>query len=189
MSELSRPFPRLQIAQLEGRGQSTRYKQIQFQRLHQALTTSAPAIKLAIQADSGHTTNEVELEFTLALSELRVLYDSLDLPKELDTLRKVTVGQDNLERTKPAGIVYIVPAKWCLFHAIISPLGAALAAGNCVILEVGGLCQRVVLSTITDIVLLATSNYRSRLLAVEEAVDRSLGCRLLCHFHLSTCHR
>lgn len=137
MSTLSLPFPRLQIAQLEGRGQSTLYRQAQFRRLYKSLTTSAPAIKLAIQADSGHLPNEVEFEFTLAISELRNLYNSLDLAQELDSLRRVTKGQDNVERTKPVGIVYIVPATWSLFYSAISPLGAALAAGNCVILEVG----------------------------------------------------
>lgn len=136
MSTPSLPFPRLQIAQSEGRGQSTLYKQAQFRRLHKSLTTSAPAIKLAIQADSGHLQNEVEFEFTLAISEIRDLYTSLDLAQALEIHRKVTKGHDNVERTKPVGIVYIVPATWSLFYSVISPLGAALASGNCVVLEV-----------------------------------------------------
>lgn len=99
--------------------------------------TSASAIKLAIQADSGHSPNEVEFEFTAAISELKDLYESCNLAQELDSLRRVTKGENNAERTKPVGIVYMVPSTWSLFYSVISPLGAALAAGNCVILEVG----------------------------------------------------
>lgn len=136
MSKLAVLFPRLQIARLEGRGHSILHKQAQIRRLHKALTTSVHAIKLAIQADSGYLPNEVEFEFTSAVAELRDLYTSLDLAQELDSFRRVTEGRDNAERTKPVGIVYVVPTMRTLFYSAISALGAALAAGNCVILEV-----------------------------------------------------
>lgn len=130
------PFPRIQISQLEERAQSIRHKQLQFHHLYAALTKSAAELKLAVQADLGQTLAEVDFEFTLALSELRTHYNYLNLKKDLETARRIEFGTENPEGTRPVGIVYIVPAKWNLCYSVLSPLGAAMAAGNCVILEV-----------------------------------------------------
>lgn len=129
-------FPRLQISCLEGRAHGTRHKQAQFQSLHEKLKNSSDAIKAAITADSGHTTSEVEFEFSLALSELRLHFNSLNLQTELAIARKIEAGHDNIGKVRPAGIVYILPQKQNLFYSVISPLCAAIAAGNCVVVEV-----------------------------------------------------
>lgn len=136
MSTLSRPFPRLQISVLERRAQSTLHKQAQIRQLFSALNSSASAIKLAIQLDSGIQPREAELEFVLALTELRELYGALDIANELDNQRRISDDKDNLERVNPHGIVYVVPGTLSLFYSSVSPLAAAIAAGNCVVLEV-----------------------------------------------------
>jgi acyl-CoA reductase-like NAD-dependent aldehyde dehydrogenase len=136
MATTSRSFPRLQVSCLEGRAQSTRFKQAQFHSLHETLKKSSDAIKAAIAADSGHTPREVDFEFSLALSELRLHYDSLNLVTELANSLKIESDLENIDRVRPVGMVYILPQKQNLFYSVISPLGAAVAAGNCVVLEV-----------------------------------------------------
>lgn len=128
----AKPFSRIQIANLEGRAQSLRLRQSLFHSLHHALTTSERAIKSAIVAESGDSDTDIALEYSLALSELRTHYDSLDLKAEV----KLAHSLEDPTGTTGVGIIYIVPAQQNLFYSVVSPLCAALAAGNCVVLEV-----------------------------------------------------
>lgn len=136
MPPTAMPFPRLQIAQIDGQGQPTLRKQAHLRRMFETLTRSASTITLAIQSDSSHSAKEVKLELSLALFELKSLYESLDLAADLRSSQDVPLNQNNLARMRPTGIVYIVPTKHCLFYSAISPVAAAIAAGNAVILEV-----------------------------------------------------
>lgn len=136
MATISKEFPSIQISHLDGRAHSYRYKQAQFHRLYDILTKSASTLKLAIQADSVLTSIEADFEFARTLLELRTHYDSLDLEGDLKAARKVESGVDNVARTRPLGIVYIIPSKSSLAFSILSALGAAIAAGSCVIVEV-----------------------------------------------------
>ncbi|KAK1044792.1 hypothetical protein LTR74_018256 [Friedmanniomyces endolithicus] len=129
------PFPRVQASFLDGRAQSTRHKQAQFHRLFEAATGSAHAIKLALQADSGNSLAEVDLEFSLALSSLKQHYSSLDLKKQLQSDRQIEIGEGNAGRRRPLGIVYIIPSKWAPFYSIVSAWAAATAAGCPVLCE------------------------------------------------------
>ena len=136
MSTTSMLFPRIQSSQLDGRAQSFRHRQVQLHRLYEALTTSSSKTKLAIQADAILSSTEVDFELTQALTEFRIHYESLDLKKDLESARKIETGVDNVENTRPVGVVYIIPSRWNLTFSVISALGAAIAAGSCVIVEV-----------------------------------------------------
>ncbi|KEF60635.1 uncharacterized protein A1O9_02196 [Exophiala aquamarina CBS 119918] len=135
MATISKEFPNIQISHLDSRAHSYRYKQAQFHRLYDILTKSSSTLKLAIQADSVLTSMEADFEFASTLLELRTHYDSLDLEKDLRAARKVELGLDNIERTRPVGIVYIIPSKSSLAFSVLSALGAAIAAGACAIVE------------------------------------------------------
>jgi acyl-CoA reductase-like NAD-dependent aldehyde dehydrogenase len=126
------PFARIQIAHLEGRSQSLRLRQTLFHSLHATLTSSESAIKQAIAADTGNSDADIALEYSLALSELRAHYETLDLKTEVTLAHSI----ENPTGTTNVGIVYVIPAQRTLFYAVLSPLCAALAAGNCVVLEV-----------------------------------------------------
>ena len=80
-------FARIEIANLEGRAQSTRFRQKLLHSLHAALRSSETIIKDAIRADTGHTDSEIALEYTLAISELRTHYESLSLEEDLKNQR------------------------------------------------------------------------------------------------------
>lgn len=125
-------FSRIEISCLEARPQSIRLRQNLFHSLHSALKSSEKRIKDAITDDTSHDDWDINLEYTLAISELRVHYDSLS-PEEYHKSNKLV---DNLQATTSVRIVYIIPSKQNLFYSVISALTAALAAGNCVVLEV-----------------------------------------------------
>ncbi|MCJ1472615.1 hypothetical protein MMC13_001264 [Lambiella insularis] len=129
------PFPRVVIASLEGRPQSIRYRHSQLRQLQTQLINSKETIISAIKADFDHTDLEADFECALLLSELRQHYEALDPPKELAKRRQIADGKDSIGKTKSVGIVYIVPSKHTLLYSALSPLCAAIAAGNCVIVE------------------------------------------------------
>ncbi|KAJ5595734.1 hypothetical protein N7450_002192 [Penicillium hetheringtonii] len=126
---------RIVAAKIDGRTQNTRYRQTQFQRLQSILVENIAEIQDAIRTDSGHTRSEVRAEVVLALQELRTHYVSLDMSKDLEIEYRIKNGKDNLDASCGIGIVYIVPTTHTLFFSIISALTAALAAGNCIVLE------------------------------------------------------
>ncbi|KAH8799725.1 aldehyde dehydrogenase PutA [Xylogone sp. PMI_703] len=124
-------FSRIEISILEGRAQSTRLRQKLFHSLHEVLKSLEIEVKDAILADTGYSESEVTLEYSLTISELRTHYASLNLEEDLKSQRSL----ENLDATTDVGIVYIIPSQQNLFYSSVSALTAALAAGNCVILE------------------------------------------------------
>jgi acyl-CoA reductase-like NAD-dependent aldehyde dehydrogenase len=127
---------RIVAANIDGRTQNTRYRQTQFHRLQSVLVEHVAEIQDAIRADSGHPQQEIRAEVVLALQELRTHYTSLSLKKDLEAEYRIANGKDNADNVQGAGIVYIVPSTHTLFFSVISALTAALAAGNCIVLEV-----------------------------------------------------
>ncbi|KAJ6127567.1 hypothetical protein N7523_003179 [Penicillium sp. IBT 18751x] len=126
---------RIIAADIDGRVHNTRYRQAQFHRLQHVLVEHIAEIQDAIRADSGHSAQEVRAEVILALQELRTHYESLSLEKDLEIEYRIANGKDNLDGSRGAGIVYLVPCTHTLFFSVISALTAALAAGNCIVLE------------------------------------------------------
>jgi acyl-CoA reductase-like NAD-dependent aldehyde dehydrogenase len=125
-------FSRIEVSHQEGRAQSVRLRQKLFHSLHSTIKASEKAIKRAIQADTGYSDHDVNIEYSLTISELRTHYESLDLRRELDSQKAV----ENLDATTSVGVVYIIPARGNLLYSVVSALTAALAAGNCIVLEV-----------------------------------------------------
>ncbi|GFG23053.1 aldehyde dehydrogenase family 3 member B1 [Aspergillus udagawae] len=132
---VSSQFSRLLAAEIDGRTQNTRYCQNEFHRLQSALSQHIDEIQDAIQKDSGNEPEEVRAELCLALKEIRTHYQTLSLEKDLEEEYRVVAGKDNADAKRGAGIVYIVPSTHTMFYSIVSALSAALAAGNCIILE------------------------------------------------------
>ncbi len=164
-------YCRIEISCLEGRAQSVRFRQKLFHSLYNALKSSASALREAIAADSGNGEAEVALELALALSELRTHYDTLNLEEELKEQRAL----ENLNATTNIGIIYVIPAKQNLYYSVISALTAALAAGNCVIVEVGPASNTHAISTILTSSVPATSDSDSSLWIVAQNPSLCIG--------------
>lgn len=127
---------RLRAARVDGRTQSVRYRQNQLKALHECLIAHASEIKPCIEADEGFVLAEAEIVFFQAVSDLRYHYASLDFEKELRDEYSVAHGKSFENRRVGVGMVYIVPDHYCLFLGVVSALSAAIAAGNCCIVEV-----------------------------------------------------
>ncbi|KUI56751.1 Aldehyde dehydrogenase, dimeric NADP-preferring [Cytospora mali] len=139
----STAIERLQMSVVDGRTESGRYRQYQLQALHESLREQAGNICSALLADSKSPSAEVETEYYLAMNAVRHFYDSLDFEGELKEEYSVVHGKDNLSRRVGVGLVVIRPTSHTRFYSIVTPLAAAIAAGNCVILELPDNVRRV----------------------------------------------
>ena len=124
-------------AVIDGRLDNIRYRQDQLTKLHRTLVSSSQDIVDILIQDTQCTLSEAKFEVAQALSCLRTHYDSLDFSAALEQEYQVTHGLDFSERRKAVGVVSIKPARFTPLFSTIAPLTAALASGNCIILEVG----------------------------------------------------
>ncbi|KAF2192022.1 hypothetical protein K469DRAFT_622015 [Zopfia rhizophila CBS 207.26] len=122
---------------MDGRCCNTYFRQDQLKTLHDTLRKNSSAIQDAIKKDTGILDAECAIEFALAISEVKELYSSLDPVKDLEEEYRIANGKDASDRREPGGIVYIEPQKrHTSFFSIVAPLSAALAAGNCIKLDI-----------------------------------------------------
>nr|AAT65709.1 putative dehydrogenase [Aspergillus flavus] len=131
-----RQFSAIIAGNIDGRTDNVRYRQRQFHRLQASILQHLTELKEAISQDSGHSEEEVQTEVCLSLKEIRSHYSSLNFEKSVQVEYRVARGEDNVDRKKGAGIVYIIPSTHTIFYSVIAALSAALAAGNCIIVEV-----------------------------------------------------
>ncbi|KAK3940757.1 Extradiol ring-cleavage dioxygenase, class III enzyme, subunit B [Diplogelasinospora grovesii] len=132
---MSTALERLLAAVVDGRTENVRYRQDQLQNLHGTLREEASNICNALSQDSGCSSAEVETEYYLGMDAVRHFYDSLDFEKSLEEEYAVANGKNNETRRLGKGLVIIRPTSHSRFYSIVSPLAAAISAGNCVVLE------------------------------------------------------
>lgn len=132
----SQPFPRLHAAAVDGRLSNVFERQSQLARLHNGLVKSANSIQDAIMEDTGNTKPEAAIEYSLTLSILKKQIASLNPEKELEAECRTAKGVDAADRREAIGIAYVEPAKHTFFYSMVVPLSVAIAAGNCVIVQV-----------------------------------------------------
>ncbi|KAK0937098.1 hypothetical protein LTR29_011307 [Friedmanniomyces endolithicus] len=130
MTEL---FPRLRAAAIDGRAHNVFYRQVQLERLCQALISNASKLRDAIATDYGHSPAEITVELNLANSAIRRDYATLEPKAAHQEEYLIASGEDAPNSRRPAGIVYIEPCTHTLLYSVVAPLSAAIAAGNCVV--------------------------------------------------------
>lgn len=133
---------RIRSAVIDGRAHSLRYIQKQLAQLYDVLQKTRPAIHDAIIQDSGYSPAEADAEIFLAMKAAKQCYEDLSLEKSLDQEYSIAHGKDNPSRRTPVGCVYIISSRHSQFYSIVQPACAAMAAGNCVIVEVGYIALR-----------------------------------------------
>jgi acyl-CoA reductase-like NAD-dependent aldehyde dehydrogenase len=127
----------VKAAAIDGRGRNVFYRKTQLEKLQGALVKESPTIEDAIVADTGCLPSEARLEFSLALRALRDRYIELDLARELELEYRIAKGANAPDTREPYGIAILhVSQQHTPFYSTVAPLCAALAAGNCVILQV-----------------------------------------------------
>ncbi|KAK7749728.1 hypothetical protein SLS53_000307 [Cytospora paraplurivora] len=162
--EVPAAVERLQASIVDGRTGSIRYRQDQLQALHTGLREESDNICSALLADTSLPGAEVEVEYYLAVDAVRHFYDSLDFEGELKAEYNVVYGKDNLLRRVGVGLVVIRPTGHTRFYSIVTPLAAAIAAGNTIILELPNTVRQVdsVLRALLTKVLDASTFYISQ---------------------------
>lgn len=129
-------FHRIRASVIEGRSQTPRYIQTQLVRLHEALQKSQSSIRQAIEHEHGHSTAEIDTEIYQTVSALRQEYESFDLSKFLDDEYSTARLKDSPSRRVPIGCVYIIPSSHTRLYSVVQLVAAAIAAGNCVMIQV-----------------------------------------------------
>jgi acyl-CoA reductase-like NAD-dependent aldehyde dehydrogenase len=133
---MSDQLRRLQAASVDGRAQNARFAQNQLKRLFEALVENKTPVTVALRNDTSYLPAEIEAEYYLTLETIRESYKSINNAKALENEYSIANNKDNSLRRTPVGCVYIVPARHTPLYATIAPLCAAIAAGNCVAIEV-----------------------------------------------------
>lgn len=137
-SELQTTIATLRGAVTECRFENVRYRQDQFHALHAALRENSDAICQAISKDSRCTAADAETEFFLAMDAVQKSYESLKFEEALEQEYLVTKGKNNTGRRAGVGLIAIQPQLHSRFYSVVAPVAAALAAGNCILLELNG---------------------------------------------------
>ncbi|KAK2796523.1 hypothetical protein FQN51_009303 [Onygenales sp. PD_10] len=133
---MTSPFSRVRATATDGRMRNVYWRQDQLQKLHAALVDHGCEIQDVIRQETGNTIAEARVEYLLALSSVKELYSSLDPKKELRDEYNTANDIDIPNGWQPAGLVYIEPTSYTVFYSVLSPLAAAIASGNCVIVKV-----------------------------------------------------
>lgn len=133
---MTKPFSRVRAAAIDGRLSNVYKRQTELERLHRTLVQNSQTIKDAIIEDTGYSAAEAAIEYHLTLASLKKQYTLLDPRKELEDEYRIARGEDAPDRREASGIVYIVPTSHTLLFSVIAPLSAAIAAGNCVVVQV-----------------------------------------------------
>jgi hypothetical protein len=135
LSVFQQLFPRIAIASIEGTARSVRHRQQQLIILFNSLLRLKFDLVDAIKNDFNFSDAEALLEYSLTLKEIKTHYESLNMVIENAKRRSFETGEDNRDHSVPfKAAVYIAPEKG--LFSTLAPLAAAMAAGNCVVLEV-----------------------------------------------------
>ena len=133
---MSPQLKRIQAAVIDGRAQTPRFIQKQLTKLHEALVKHSADFKNAIKNDSNLLDVEAEVEYFLTLDAVRQAYSSVDFSKALANEYSLAASKDHSSRRVAHGCAFVVPSQNSPFYSTIVPMVIAIAAGNCVILEV-----------------------------------------------------
>lgn len=133
---LQRPFSRLRAARIDGRTQNAFFRRNELNKLYRTLLAHTLPIQDAIKKDSGISLQEAQIEYFLSLSAIRDHYNTISPDSELEKEYDIANGNSAKNRRVGHGLVHISPSRYTMLYSIIAPLSAAIAAGNCIILEV-----------------------------------------------------
>lgn len=131
-----KPFAKVRSSAVDGRVHNPYYKLDQLKSLHRVLADNSRQIQESIKSDTGYRTADVKVEYWLALRCIAKSYASIDPKKILQDEYAIASGQDVPDAREPYGIVVIEPSQHAFFVSLVSVLAPALAAGNCVVVQV-----------------------------------------------------
>ncbi|KAI0406340.1 aldehyde dehydrogenase [Xylaria palmicola] len=135
-SRSKQAFTGLQETVADGRLANTFFRRQQLSRLHDGLKSAKTSIVDAIVRDSGNNRAEAVAELHMVFSAVKSFHDEIKPQEELDLEYRIAKGQDATQVRTGFGIVVITPEKHSLLYSILTPLSAAIAAGNAVVVVI-----------------------------------------------------
>lgn len=133
---MAKQFSKIRSAAIDGRAHNPFYRKVQLKKLHDKLADHATDIQKAIADDTGYRPAEVKAEYWLALRCVAESYTSIDPEQHLRDEYAIAASKDAPNAREPVGIVVIEPTTHTFVLSLLSALSPALAAGNCVIIQV-----------------------------------------------------
>lgn len=130
------PLQRIEAAIIDGRCRTPRYIQKQLFALHNALSCAVTSFHQAIVKDMGFSDGEAWFEINMTMQAVKHQYEMINFNDYVKVEYSIAEGKSNESRRIPIGYVYIVPSCHSKLYSIVQPAAAAIAAGNCVVIEV-----------------------------------------------------
>lgn len=125
---------------IDGRTENIRYRQKEILKLYNTLHENTSTILSSISQDAESVSPKIrfesESEYWLAINAVEQQYKALDFDASLKQEYSIARGVDNKGRRAGKGLVVIRPTTHTRFYSVISSLVTAIAAGNCVAVEV-----------------------------------------------------
>ncbi|KAH6684042.1 Aldehyde/histidinol dehydrogenase [Halenospora varia] len=175
----------LRSSVIEGRAENVRFRLDQLNLLHSSLLSHVDEICKSLSTDFSGTQIDIETEFFLTTDAVRRIHETLDFDKSLKEEYQVSTGKDNAERRAAIGLAAIRPSRHSRLYSIVNPVAAALAYGNCILLELDGTSPGVdkILGSIlsqtlpSDIFAISTSKLSENILSQADLlVDQQMHC-------------
>jgi acyl-CoA reductase-like NAD-dependent aldehyde dehydrogenase len=126
----------LLAAVLDRKAENVRFRQKELHRLYNVLKQQKDAICQAILQSASSSKSEADFEFFSAMGSIQQSYESLDFNKLVEKEYLIARSENNTGRRVSLGLVTIRAQKHSRFFSIVDPVAAAIASGNCVLLEV-----------------------------------------------------
>ncbi|PYI05112.1 hypothetical protein BO78DRAFT_419971 [Aspergillus sclerotiicarbonarius CBS 121057] len=126
---------RVSAAATDGRTSNVRYIQSELKVLYQSILDSRERVLEVIASNTSTTEIEAEVEFSLAIAEVRQHYDEINFDQAIANEYKIARGENNPGRWVGHGVVVVRPITHTRFYAVISAVACAIAAGNTFIVE------------------------------------------------------
>ncbi|TLD09255.1 uncharacterized protein PgNI_07367 [Pyricularia grisea] len=138
---------RIHAAAVDGRVRNPIFRRTQLKRLHDAVAANSDALERAILADallpSCITPADARLELCLTLRAVRELAAALDVKAAFADEYSVASSKDAAEARRPVGIVIVTPAPHTPVYSAVASAAAAVAGGNCVVLQLDNTLQEI----------------------------------------------
>lgn len=123
---------------LSGKTKEISFRKEQLKKLYHAINDSQDQLATALKNDLGRPAQEVYTgDLAVVLDEVRQMLENLDhwaSPREVSTPLVLQPGHSKIY-VEPKGVVFVIGPWNFPFLLLFSPLAAAMAAGNCVILK------------------------------------------------------
>jgi hypothetical protein len=121
---------------IDGIAINVRFRERNLGALHHGIEKSRPEIIAALQDGVAGTTQiEAEAQYIMTLNAIRDFHKATDPKESLKQEYRPAKSQDDVHKRSPFGYAYVLPPTGDSLYSLVVPVAAAIAAGNCVLIE------------------------------------------------------